>query len=93
MGDAGIDANVGFGTLVWEQEGPTQHKRYDDVRNGDVVVLHDAKLKGKKGLVPYNQQVGSVEEPMFAICAETEQKKNKVKVWQVERGVSTTSRL
>lgn len=88
MGDAGIDANTSFGTLIWEQEGSTTHKRYDDARVGDVVVLHDAKLKGKKGLVPYTQQVGSVEEPMFAICAETEQKKNKVKVWQVERGVS-----
>lgn len=88
LGDAGIDANTSFGTLIWEQEGSTTHKRYDDARVGDVVVLHDAKLKGKKGLVPYTQQVGSVEEPMFAICAETEQKKNKVKVWQVERGVS-----
>lgn len=88
LGDAGIDANVGFGTLIWEQEGSTQHKRYDDIRVGDVVVLHDAKLKGKKGLISYQQQVGSVEEPMFCICAETESKKNKCKVWQVERGVS-----
>jgi len=88
LGEAGIDANNSFGTLIWEQEGHTQNKRYDDIRVGDVIVLHDAKLKGKKGLVPYNQQVGSVEEPMFAICSETEQKKNKVKVWQVDRGVS-----
>ena len=88
LGEAGIDANNSFGTLIWEQEGSKQNKRYDEIRVGDVIVLHDAKLKGKKGLVPYNQQVGSVEEPMFAICSETEQKKNKVKVWQVDRGVS-----
>ncbi|KAH8085720.1 hypothetical protein HD553DRAFT_271152, partial [Filobasidium floriforme] len=90
LADAGIDANVGFGTLIWEQEGSTQHKRYDDIRVGDVVVLHDAKLKGKKGLISYQQQVGSVEEPMFCICSETESKKNKCKVWQVERGHITT---
>lgn len=86
MADAGLDANVTFGSLIWEQEGATQNKRYDEIRTGDIVILHDAKFKGKKGLVSYAQQVGSVEEPMFSICAESEQKKTKVKVWQVERG-------
>jgi hypothetical protein len=88
MADAGLDANNGFGALIWEQEGTTQSQRYDDIRIGDVIVLHDAKFKGKKGLVSYTQQVGSVQEPMFGICYEVEQRKTKCKVWQVERGVS-----
>ena len=88
LGEAGIDANVGFGPLIWEQQGSTRSKRSDDIRPGDVLVLHDAKFKGKKGLVSYHQQVGSVDDPMFAICSEFEPKRSKVRGWQVDRGVS-----
>lgn len=58
-------------------------------RPGDIAAFHDAKLKGKKGLSSYNQHVGSVEEPLVGIISESETKnKHKLRVLQVERGVS-----
>ena len=51
--------------------------------------MHDAKLKGKKGLQSYNQHVGSVEEPLVGIVAEFDARnKHKMRVLQVERSVS-----
>jgi hypothetical protein len=57
-------------------------------RAGDIAAFYDAKLKGKKGLSSYNQHVGSVEDPLVGVIAESEQKKHKLRVMQVERGVS-----
>lgn len=58
-------------------------------RPGDIAAMHDAKLKGKKGLQSYNQHVGSVEEALVGIVAEFDSKnKHKMRVLQVERGVS-----
>lgn len=88
MGEAGLDPNVNFGTLIWEQQGPTIQQRLDDIHVGDIVILHDVKLKGKKGLIGYTQQAGSVQEPVFAVCSHVEDKKTKIKVYQYERGVS-----
>lgn len=88
MAEAGLDPNVNFGTLIWEQQGPTIQQRLDDIHVGDIVVLHDVKLKGKKGLIGYTQQAGSVQEPVFGVCSHVEDKKTKIKVYQYERGVS-----
>jgi hypothetical protein len=88
MAEAGLDANTNFGTMIWEQQGPTIQQRLDDIHVGDIVVLHDVKLKGKKGLLSYTQQAGSVQEPVFAVCSHVEDKKTKIKVYQYERGVS-----
>jgi hypothetical protein len=88
MSAAGLDANVTLGTLVLEQNGASVVRRLDEPRPGDIVVLQDVKLKGKKGLHSYTQSAGSVEIPVFGVCSEFEHKKNKVKVWQIEQGVS-----
>jgi hypothetical protein len=56
-------------------------------RAGDIAAFYDAKLKGKKGLSSYTQNVGSVEEPLVGIVSESETKKHKLRVLQVERGV------
>lgn len=88
MSDAGLDANTNLGTMIWEQQGHTIQTRLDDIHVGDIVVLHDVKLKGKKGLLSYTQQAGSVQEPVFAVCSHVEDKKTKIKVYQYERGVS-----
>lgn len=89
---------------MFEQEGGSVMKKYDEVRSeicirarrklmeqpraGDIAAFYDAKLKGKKGLSSYNQHVGSVEDPLVGVIAESEQKKHKLRVMQVERGVS-----
>ncbi|WVW84772.1 hypothetical protein I302_106807 [Kwoniella bestiolae CBS 10118] len=77
----------GWGQVVFEQEGGSILRRYDDPRPGDIAAFHDSKLKGKKGLSTYNQHVGSVEEPLIGIVAEFEERKHKLRVLQVERGV------
>jgi hypothetical protein len=92
MAEAGLDANSTFGTLIWEQQGQTIQQRQDDIRIGDIVVLHDVKLKGKKGLLGYTQQAGSVQEPVFAVCSHVDEKKTKIKVYQNDRGVSALFR-
>ncbi|KAJ9100021.1 hypothetical protein QFC19_005839 [Naganishia cerealis] len=86
MAEAGLDANKTLGTLIWEQQGSTIQQRLDDIQIGDIVVLHDVKLKGKKGLLSYTQQAGSVQEPVFAICSHVDDKKTKIKVYQYDRG-------
>ncbi len=88
MADAGLDANKTFGSLVWEQEGASVQQKFDEPRNGDIVVLHDCKLSGKRMLKSYSQHFGSVQEPQFAICTDFESKKNKVDILTVEKGVS-----
>ncbi|ORY25641.1 hypothetical protein BCR39DRAFT_543513 [Naematelia encephala] len=77
-----------WGQVVFEQEGSSVMKRYDEPRPGDIAAFYDAKLKGKKGLAGYSQHVGSVEEPLLGVVVEFESKhKQKMRVLQVERGV------
>ncbi|WVQ96424.1 hypothetical protein IAU59_003529 [Kwoniella sp. CBS 9459] len=76
----------GWGQIIFEQEGGSILRRYDEPRPGDIAAFHDAKLKGKKGLSTYNQHVGSVEEPLVGVVAEFEDRKHKLRVLQVERG-------
>ncbi|GHJ86164.1 hypothetical protein NliqN6_2566 [Naganishia liquefaciens] len=90
MSDAGLDANTNLGTMIWEQQGHTIQTRLDDIHVGDIIVLHDVKFKGKKGLLSYSQQAGSVQEPVFAVCSHVEDKKTKIKVYQYERGHGDT---
>ncbi|WVF68909.1 hypothetical protein IAT40_003682 [Kwoniella sp. CBS 6097] len=76
----------GWGQIIFEQEGGSILRRYDEPRPGDIAAFHDAKLKGKKGLSTYNQHVGSVEEPLVGVVVEFEDRKHKLRVLQVERG-------
>lgn len=76
-----------WGHVILEQEGSSVLKRSDEPRPGDIAAFYDTKLKGKKGLSSYTQNVGSVEEPLVGIVSESETKKHKLRVLQVERGV------
>lgn len=76
-----------WGVVVYEQEASSVLKRLDEPRPGDVVALFDARLKGKKGLQGYTQQVGSVEDALVGVIQDFDQKnKHKLRVLQVERG-------
>lgn len=75
-----------FGYLIYEQSGPTVHKRASEIMPGDIIVLQEAKLKGHKGIQIYHQNVG-VNEPLFAIIGDFELKKSKVKVFQANQHV------
>jgi hypothetical protein len=62
---------------------------YAQPRAGDIAAFHDTRFKGRKGISSYEQHVGSVEEPLVGIIAEFDTKgKHKLRVLQVERGVS-----
>jgi len=75
-----------WGQVIFEQDASSVLKRLDEPRPGDLAAFHDARLKGKKGISSYTQQVGSVQDPLLGIIAEVDQKKRKIRVLQVERG-------
>ncbi|KAH9949793.1 hypothetical protein B0H21DRAFT_726006 [Amylocystis lapponica] len=79
-----------FGYLYYAQTGSAVQKRASDVMPGDVIVLHDAKLKGHKGLQSYHQHVGA-DQPVLAIVTDYDVKKAKVKTFQANQHVGQQS--
>ncbi|KAI0337466.1 hypothetical protein BDW22DRAFT_1339769 [Trametopsis cervina] len=79
-----------FGYLIYEQSGASVLRHTTDIMPGDIITVHDAKLKGHKGLQIYNQTVGS-GEPVFAIIGDFEVKKSKVKAFQANQHVGHDS--
>ena len=78
-----------WGSVIFEQEASSTLSRYDEPRPGDIAAFFDARFKGRSGLKSYEQHVGSVHDPLLGIVIEFEGKgKHKLKVLQVERGVS-----
>ncbi|KAI0070243.1 hypothetical protein K474DRAFT_1561172, partial [Panus rudis PR-1116 ss-1] len=75
-----------FGYLIYAQTGAAVQRRVTDIMPGDIIVLHDAKLKGHKGIQIYHQNVGEAE-PLVAVIADYEVKKTKVKVYQANQRV------
>ncbi|PCH39841.1 hypothetical protein WOLCODRAFT_88321 [Wolfiporia cocos MD-104 SS10] len=75
-----------FGYLIYAQAGSSVQRRVSDVMPGDIIVLQDAKFKGHKGLQMYHQTVGA-GEPLYAVIADCEVKKSKVKVFQANQHV------
>ena len=90
LDQAHMSAQDPWGQVVYEQEGLSVLKRLDEPRPGDIAAFHDVRLKGKRGLSGYTQQVGSVEDPLVGIIYEFEPKnKHKIRLLQVERGTPT----
>ncbi|KIP05315.1 hypothetical protein PHLGIDRAFT_74505 [Phlebiopsis gigantea 11061_1 CR5-6] len=79
-----------FGYLIYEQVGSSVHVRAYEIMPGDIITLHDAKLKGHKGIQIYHQNVG-INEPVCAIIGDYENKKSKVKVFQANQRVGQES--
>ena len=74
------------GYLVYSQNGPTVHKRVSEIMPGDIVEVHDAKLKGHKGIHGYHMSVGT-DEPALGVVSEFEPKKSKIRVFQANQHV------
>ncbi|KAL6308247.1 hypothetical protein BKA93DRAFT_764065 [Sparassis latifolia] len=79
-----------FGYLIYAQTGSAVQRRASDLLPGDIIVVHDAKFKGHKGLQTYHQNVG-VGQPLIAIIGDYEVKKAKVKVFQANQHVGQQS--
>lgn len=62
-----------FGAIILAQAGTTPvDTGADEIRPGDVVALHGADLKGKRGLTPYHATYGSANDPTFACVIEAD---------------------
>ena len=75
-----------YGYLVYMQSGSSVQKRLSDIMPGDIVWMHEAKLKGHKGIQTYNQNVGA-GEPLVGVVGEFESKKFKIRVFQANQHV------
>jgi len=79
-------SSLGYGYLIYAQNGPTVSRRVSEIMPGDVVELYDAMLKGHKGLQGYHQNVGT-GEPLVGIVNDFEAKKSKVKLFHANQHV------
>lgn len=60
-----------FGAIVLAQAATTPvDQGSDEIRPGDIVALHGADFKGKRGLTPYHVTYGTTQEPAFACVLE-----------------------
>ncbi|PPQ70453.1 hypothetical protein CVT25_005349 [Psilocybe cyanescens] len=76
-----------YGYTVYVQNGPAVVKRASEIMPGDVVEIHDAKLKGHKGLQTYHQTVGGAGETLIGVVGEFEAKKSKIRVFHANQHV------
>jgi hypothetical protein len=81
-----IDAGE-YGYLVYSQNGSVVQKRASDIMPGDIVEIHDARLKGHKGLQTYQVTVGGSGELVVGVVAEFDNKKSKIRVLQANQHV------
>ncbi|KAJ2934491.1 hypothetical protein H1R20_g2605, partial [Candolleomyces eurysporus] len=75
-----------WGYLIYKQSGASVQKRASEIMPGDLIELHDAKLKGHKGLQAYHQNVGA-DEPVIGVISEFEPKKSKIKAFHANQHV------
>ena len=76
-----------FGYLVYAQNGSSVTKRASDIMPGDIVEIHEGKLKGHKGIQTYHQNVGGSGEALLGIVGEFEAKKSKIRVFHANQHV------
>ena len=75
-----------FGYPIYVQTGPKVTRRAADIKPGDIITLREAKLKGYKGIKPYDQTVGK-GTPVVAIVAEYRSRKSTVKAYQANQQI------
>ncbi|PWN36522.1 uncharacterized protein FA14DRAFT_3577 [Meira miltonrushii] len=67
-----------FGAIVLAQAATTPvDQGSDEIRPGDIVALHGADFKGKRGLTPYHVTYGTAQEPAFACVLEATSESSK----------------
>ncbi|KAF8802575.1 hypothetical protein BYT27DRAFT_7196501 [Phlegmacium glaucopus] len=76
-----------YGYLVYAQNGSSVQKRVSEIMPGDIVEIHEGKLKGHKGIQIYHQNVGGSGEDLLGIVGEFEAKKSKVRVFHANQHV------
>ena len=76
-----------YGYLIYTQNGPLVQKRVSDIMPGDIVEIHEGKLKGHKGLQMYAQNVGGSGEALLGVVGEFEAKKSKIRVFHANQHV------
>lgn len=67
-----------FGAILLAQAATTPvDQGSDEIRPGDIVALHGADFKGKRGLTPYHVTYGTTQEPAFACVLEATSESSK----------------
>ena len=80
-------ASGDYGYLVYAQNGSLVQKRASEIMPGDIVEIHEGKLKGHKGIQTYHQNVGGSGEALLGIVGEFEAKKSKIRVFHANQHV------
>jgi hypothetical protein len=80
-------ASGDYGYLIYAQNGPSVQKRASEIMPGDIVEIHEGKLKGHKGLQTYHQNVGGSGEALLGVVGEFEAKKSKIRVFHANQHV------
>jgi hypothetical protein len=73
-----------YGYLIYAQAASTVQRRATDIMPGDIVVIEQAKLSGRKGLQSYHQDV---QGSLVGIVAEFDPKKTKLRALQANQRV------
>ena len=76
-----------YGYLIYAQNGSSVQKRASEIMPGDIVEIHEGKLKGHKGIQTYHQNVGGSGEALLGIVGEFEAKKSKIRVFHANQHV------
>ena len=76
-----------YGYLVYAQNGSSVQRRVSEIMPGDIVEIHEGKLKGHKGIQTYHQNVGGSGEALLGIVGEFEAKKSKIRVFHANQHV------
>ena len=76
-----------YGYLVYAQNGSSVQRRVSEIMPGDIVEIHEGKLKGHKGIQMYHQNVGGSGEALLGIVGEFEAKKSKIRVFHANQHV------
>jgi len=76
-----------YGYLVYAQNGSSVQKRASEIMPGDIVEIHEGKLKGHKGIQAYHQNVGGSGGALLGIVGEFEAKKSKIRVFHANQHV------
>ena len=76
-----------YGYLVYVQNGSSVQRRVSEIMPGDIVEIHEGKLKGHKGIQTYHQNVGGSGEALLGVVGEFEAKKSKIRVFHANQHV------
>jgi hypothetical protein len=78
-----------YAYLVYAQNGPSVQKRVSEIMPGDIIEIHEGKLKVIKGYRRIIRMLGGSGEALLGVEGEIEAKKSKIRVFLANQHVGT----